>query len=126
MYVVEIILDHREDVRKRRNNSSLLIKWKGYDKPTWESEKIMRESINDDVDSYFKCNHVVKKSKSKKGQTVMERFIKCKLNHKDSTNYKHTINHWEVGNVSCEGKCGMDFGIKKCGQKMQLGYVTVG
>ena len=45
MYIVEKILDHKENVKKKKNNLSLLIKWKGYDTPTWESERIMRESI---------------------------------------------------------------------------------
>ena len=116
-YVVEKILDHKEDVRKRRNKLSLLIKWQGYDEPTWETEENMRESINDDVDTYLKRNKVVKKSKSKKGQTVLERFINCNKNHKDPTNFKQTINHWEVSDVFCEGKCGLNFGVKKCGQK---------
>ena len=117
LYVVEKILDHREDSKRRKNKISLLIKWKGYDEPTWESEVSMRESINDDVDSYLKKNRVIKKTKSKKGKAIFERIVKCNKNHKDVRNFKQTINDWEVGDVLCEGKCGLDFGIKKCGHK---------
>ena len=104
-------------MRKRKNKLSLLIKWKDYDEPTWETEENMRESINDDVDAYLKRNKVVKKTKSKKGKTLLERYLKCNKNHKDSTTFKQTINRWEVGNIVCEGNCGLNFGVKKCGQK---------
>ena len=60
MYIVEKILNHRKDCRKKE--ISLLIKWVGYDDPTWETESLMRESINDDVDKYLeKQNKVVRK-----------------------------------------------------------------
>ena len=117
MYVVEKILDHREDVRKKKNKMSFLIKWKGYNEPTWESETKMRETINDDVETYLKTNKVVKKAKSKRGKVFFEKVTKCMKNHNVSTNFKQTIDNWEVADVPCEGKCGLNFGDKKCGKK---------
>ena len=69
MYIVEKICDHKENSKKKKNNLSLLIKWKGYDTPTWESETVMRESINDDVDIYLKNHRTVKKIKKQERET---------------------------------------------------------
>ena len=60
MYVVENILQH-----KKKGEMHLLIKWKGYSEETWEPEKLMRESIEEDVDNYFLQNRTSRKSTHK-------------------------------------------------------------
>ena len=63
VYIVEGILNHM----RKRNNKWLLIKWKGYDVPTWEPEETMRMTINDDVDAFWKkCNKLRIRIKSTK------------------------------------------------------------
>ena len=61
MYVVENILQHK----KTKGEMHLLIKWKGYAEETWEPEKLMRESIEEDVDNYFLQNRTSRKSTHK-------------------------------------------------------------
>lgn len=117
IYFVEKILKHKIETKRGKSKISFLIKWKDYEEPTWESETNMRQSINDDVETYLKNNKVVKKLKSKKGKVIFEKIIKCSKNHKDPSNFRQTINNWEVGDIECEGKCGVHFGMKKCGNK---------
>ena len=110
-------MEHKIESKKGKGKISFLIKWKNYKDPTWESEENLRQSINDDVESYLKNNKVVKKKESKKGKIVFEKLVKCNKNHKDPRNFKQTINSWDVGHSECEGKCGIHFGLKKCGNK---------
>ena len=49
-YEIESICNHM----RRRNKMLLLIKWKGYKNPPWEPQDVMRTSINDDVETYWK------------------------------------------------------------------------
>ena len=117
MYTVEKILNHREEGKRERKKITLLIKWVGYDVPTWELETSMRESINDDVEKYMKTVATMKKKTSMRGKPVFEKIIQCPNDHKMSGNFKQTTNSWEVDNVECQGGCGMNFAEKKCGQR---------
>ena len=48
-YEIESISNHM----RRRNTMLLLIKWRGFENPTWKPEDVMRTSVNDDVETYW-------------------------------------------------------------------------
>lgn len=107
-YVVERILNH---MRKRRTKM-LLIKWKGYEKPTWEPEETMRLSINDDVEMYWKNLKPKKDAESKKVA------VYCSLEHSNPLNFYQTSDAWEVERNICNGKdCSINFGVEKLTNK---------
>ena len=110
VYIVEGILNHM----RKRNNKWLLIKWKGYDVPTWEPEETMRMTINDDVDAFWKKMQQIKdKDKVNKANPIC-----CSFEHSNPLNFYQTSNAWEVEKKNCHGKnCSIDFEVDKCSEK---------
>ena len=122
-YEIEHICNHM----RKRNTMLLLIKWKGYEHPTWEPEDVIRSSINDDVETYWQkiklsrrqvdTEEKKKKRKDSKLGLLVEKVPMCQLNHNVPTNFYQSMNAWEVERNSCSGKdCSIDFGIQKCSQ----------
>jgi len=120
-YEIEHICNHM----RKRNTMLLLIKWKGYEQPTWEPEDVIRTSINNDVETYWEKvkqskRQVYAEEKNKKREKFkMDLLTKevpmCKLEHNIPTNFYQSMNAWEVENNSCNGKdCSTDFGVEKC------------
>ena len=110
---------------EKEKTKLLLIKWKGYEEPTWEPEDVIRSSINNDVETYWqkvkqsKCQvdteEKNKKHKDSKVALLAEKVPMCQLEHNIPTNFYQSINAWEVERNSCSGKdCSIDFGVQKC------------
>ena len=94
----------------------LLIKWKGYEKPTGEPEETMRLSINNGVEMYWE------NLKTKKDTESKEVAVYCSLEHSNPLIFYQTSHAWEVESNICNGKdCSINFGVKNHQQECHLG-----
>ncbi|KAF5631935.1 hypothetical protein F25303_9584 [Fusarium sp. NRRL 25303] len=51
-YEIECFVRHR--VNKRKKTVQFLVKWKGYDEPTWEPEALLQETASETVYRYWR------------------------------------------------------------------------